>query len=90
VVVLPALISGVLRRKSGTAAAMLPPLALAALGAAAWGRGMVNGFWVDGIDGVMAVAALGLLWVPLEAARKARSRKSHGSPRRAPGLPRKR
>jgi len=90
VVVLPALISGLLRRKWGRVAAMLPPLALGALGAAAWGRGMINGFWVDGLDAVMAVVALALLWVPLEATKKARSRKSHGSRRRPPGLPAKR
>jgi len=90
VIALPALISGVIRRKWGIVVAMLPPAALAALGAAAWGRGMVSGLWVGPIDGVMAVAALALLCVPLATARAARSRKSHGSPRRPPGLPRRR
>ena len=90
VVVLPALLSALVRRKWGIAVAMLPPLALGALGAAAWARSMVSGFWMGPLDGLMAAAALGLLFVPLSAARGSRPRKSHGSPRRAPGLPRKR
>lgn len=90
VAVLPALLSALLRGKWGIAVAMLPPLALAALGAAAWARGMVSGFWMGPLDGLMAAAALALLFVPSTAARALRPRKSHGSPRRAPGLPRKR
>jgi peptidase M28-like protein len=85
--VLPALISGVIRRRWGVFVAMLPPLALAALGGAAWARGMVGGVWVDVIDVVMAVAGLGLLFVPVGKAGAVRMRKSHGSPRRRPGLP---
>jgi Peptidase family M28 len=87
---LPALISGVFRRKWGVVAAMLPPLALGALGAAAWARGMVTGVWVGGLDAAIAAAALALLIVPIGTARAVRSRKSHGSPRRAPGLPARR
>ena len=49
-------------------AAMLPPLALAALGAAAWARGMVSGVWVGVLDVAMALAGLALLlrsrWPP--------------------------
>jgi hypothetical protein len=91
VAVLPALISAAVRRKWGIVAAMLPPVALGALGAAAWARGMVSGFWPGPLDGAMAVVALALVCVPLSAARGGgRSRKSHGSPRRPPGLPRKR
>ena len=89
VAVLPALVSGVIRKRWGVVAAMLPPAALGALGAVAWGRGMVTGVWMGPLDGAMAAAALALLWAPLSAGA-GRSRKSHGSPRRPPGLPRKR
>lgn len=89
VAVLPALVSGVIRRKWGMVAAMLPPAALGALGAVAWGRGMVSGTWLGAIDGVMMAAALALVWVPLRDGA-GRTRKSHGSPRRSPGLPRRR
>ncbi len=64
VLVLPALISGVIRRRWGAFVAMLPPLALAALGGAAWARGMVSGVWVGVLDVVMALAGLALLFVP--------------------------
>jgi len=87
VLALPALISGVIRRRWGVFAAMLPPLALAALGAAGWARGMVSGVWVGVLDGAMALAGLALLFGPVHAAGAVRPRKSHGSPRRPPGLP---
>jgi hypothetical protein len=90
VLALPALVSGVIRRKWGLIAAMLPPLALAILGGAAWSRGMTRGLWVGTIDIAMAVVALALVLVPLTGVRPMRSRKSHGSRRRAPGLPGKR
>jgi hypothetical protein len=90
VVVLPALLSALIRRKWGIAVAMLPPLALAALGSVAWARGMVSGVWLGALDGLLMAGALALLWAPLSAARGKSPRKSHGSPRRAPGLPRKR
>jgi hypothetical protein len=35
----------------------------------------------------MILAGLGLLFAPVHAARAMRARKSHGSPRRPPGLP---
>jgi hypothetical protein len=87
ILVLPALIAGVIRRRWGVVAAMLPPLALAALGAAAWARGMVSGVWLGVVDAALILAGLGLLFTPVHAARAARPRKSHGSPRRPPGLP---
>ena len=90
VLALPALFSGVARRKSGVLVAMAPPLLLLALGGAAWGRGMVHGLWVGSLDIGLAAAALGLLFVPLGGVRPMRSRKAHGSKRRAPGLPGKR
>jgi len=90
VLVLPALISGVIRRRWGIFAAMLPPLSLAALGATAWARGMVTGVWLGVLDAAMALAGLALLFVPVPAAGAAYPRKSHGSPRRPPGLPGKR
>jgi hypothetical protein len=89
VLVLPALISGVIRRRWGVFVSMLPPLALAALGGAAWARGMVSGVWVGVLDVVMAIAGLALLFVPVTTSGAMRTRKSHGSPRRAPGLPRR-
>jgi hypothetical protein len=92
VLVLPALISAVLRRRWGALVAILPPLALAALGAVAWARGMVSGVWVGPLDLAIAAAGVALLFVPLGepgAARSRGPRKSHGSPRRAPGLPRR-
>ena len=90
VLVLPALISGVIRRRWGVLVAMLPPVALAALGGAAWARGMVSGVWFG--------LARRRRWpspawpcssFPLAASGALRTRKSHGSPRRAPGLPRR-
>jgi peptidase M28-like protein len=90
VVVLPAFVSGVIRRRWGVVAGMIPPLALAALGAAAWARGMVTGVWVGPLDAGLALAGLAMLIVPVHAVRAARTRKSHGSPRRPPGLPARR
>ena len=90
VLALPALVSGLVRRKWGVFASMLPPLALAALGGVAWTRGMVSGVWVGVFDMAVAGVALALLFVPLSGVRAMRSRKSHGSRRRPPGLPGKR
>jgi hypothetical protein len=90
ILVLPALISSVIRRRWGVLVAMLPPLALAALGAAAWARGMVSGVWLGVLDAAMALAGLGLLFVSVPKAGAVYPRKSHGSPRRAPGLPARR
>ena len=90
ILVLPALISGVLRRRWGMLAAMLPPLALAALGAVAWARGMVSGVWLGGLDLALIAAGLALLFVRPRSGGGPRPRKSHGSPRRAPGMPARR
>jgi hypothetical protein len=87
ILVLPALISSVIRRRWGVFVGMLPPLALAALGGAAWARGMVSGVWMGALDGVIVLAGLALLFVPVVTSGAMRTRKSHGSPRRPPGLP---
>ena len=54
---------------------LLPLLALAGLGAAAWVRGYVRGLWLTPLDLVVAAVALGLFWV-------ARRGASSGPPRR--------
>lgn len=84
---LPALVAGLVRRRWGTWAALLPPLALLAVGGVGWARGMISGVWVGALDAAALAAGLGLLFVAPGGGGAPRPRKrSHGSPRK-PGLP---
>ena len=62
VFLLPNVVGGLPRKRGGVAIAVLPLLALAVLGAAAWLRGFVGGLWMAGWE--LAIAALGyaLVW----------------------------
>ena len=85
---LPALITGVIRRRGSIVLGMVPPLLLLAIGGVGWSRGMVSGTWLSAVDWIALAAGVVLTCVPLApGGGNAKPRKrSHGSPRRA-GLP---
>ncbi|PYQ23318.1 MAG: hypothetical protein DMF81_09260 [Acidobacteria bacterium] len=74
VFLLPNLRGALSGKRSAAAIAVMPALALAALGGAAWLRGFVSGMWMEGWE--LAVAAFGfaLAWAPAQPARTARRR----------------
>jgi len=85
---LPALITGVIRRRWSIPLGLVPPLLLLAIGGVGWSRGMIAGTWLSVVDWIALGAGVALACVPLAPAGGAdRPRKrSHGSPRKA-GLP---
>jgi hypothetical protein len=92
VFLLPNLLLPFSRRWWAVVLALLPALALVALGAAAWWRGAVNGVWLAPWQLALAgvTLLLGLAWFgtpPLWRGGKAGGR---GRSRKAPGLPKRR
>jgi hypothetical protein len=70
-------------------AALAPALALAGLGAAAWGRGMVDGVWLAPWEAATLAVTLALAFLGLGGRAKA-GRGGGGRSRRSAGLPKRR
>jgi hypothetical protein len=62
VFLLPNVVGGLPRRRGGVAVAVLPLLALLALGTAAWLRGFASGTWIAGWELAIAGLAFALVW----------------------------
>ena len=59
---LPNVVGGLPRRRGGVAVAVLPLLALAALGTVAWLRGFAGGLWIAGWELAIGALAFALVW----------------------------
>jgi hypothetical protein len=59
---LPNVVGGLPRRRGGVAIAVLPLLALVALGSVAWLRGFASGLWMAGWELAIAALAFALVW----------------------------
>jgi hypothetical protein len=81
----PVLASGLSRRRIVLALSLAPAVALLALGAAAWARGMAHGTWIPAWQLGAAAGALLLSLVPVAPAATGRAVRSAAAPRaRAP------
>ena len=85
----PVLASGFSRRRMALALALLPGLALLALGVAAWARGFVHGTWISAWQLGAALAVLALAAVPIAPGAGGGLRReappAARAPRRIPG-----
>jgi hypothetical protein len=59
---LPNVVGGLPRKRGGVAIAVLPLLALVALGTVAWLRGFAGGLWIAGWELAIAALAFALVW----------------------------
>jgi hypothetical protein len=64
---------------------LVPLLALAGLGVAAWARGYLRGTWLTPVDLVVAGLAVGLFWAPIGGPPGTRPRRTPPAPRRKAG-----